>query len=168
MSSTIIPGVSEELGFMCIQSYKDEGLRFKFTGIATSSNGEVKHFLSCFAAVSLLQEENYKCFDDIYLNRSDGSTIKLDPAEVTALVMFEQDELLFQCADNMSISESQDAVDEEEYDTENWDGDAEEDNAMVIVEDKSLLEAENQSLRVVLTDACDKVLHYQNKIKNQH
>jgi hypothetical protein len=194
MSSTIIPGISEELGLEYLQSYNDEGLRFKFSGIATTcdvSFREVRQFRSCLEAVTLLQElhfSQYKCPDDIYLNRSNGTTIRLEPAEVEAIVRFEQDEEMFEMfqmyAEKMSrpgrqlAASQQEAMEEEEdeYNPDDWDGDAEADDFAEIVmrhnravmweEDPYLkLESENQELRILFADANHRCVNLQMQVE---
>jgi len=131
MSSTIVPGVSEQLGFEYIKSYLDESTsdsRF----IVDDNNSQTRQFFSngteaaAFIARSphIYMDINYSDFD-IYLNRY-NLELKITEDDLRSFCELETDEELYEnfrayadkMADRIDLEQEDHDSDEEEEDEE--------------------------------------------------
>jgi hypothetical protein len=122
-TTTIIPGVSAEVELEYLQSFNDEGLKYKFT-VSIHYGPPVKQFQNCTQAAQYIYEEPFVNPDSAFrtyiisLNKSDGGFITLKDEDVSALCAFEEDEELFEMfemfAEKMSRPGRVQALEEED------------------------------------------------------
>jgi hypothetical protein len=148
MSSTIIPGVSEQLAYEYLDSFNDEKIKYMFIVICLTCEKKNTRFTTCREAYDfrLLHDQGFNTeHNHIYLHQVDGKLTRLSEEEILSLVVFETDDQLYEMfkiyAEKMSRpgrvhfldqkfcdawNSYQECNEDEEYDIDDWDGDAEE------------------------------------------
>jgi hypothetical protein len=135
MSSTIIPGVSNELGVNYLMAFNTIDVKYMFTVSCSSEIWETPCFPTCFEAndyADTLSRE--KGFDrskvSIFLNQINGSRL-LSQDEVISLAAFETDDQLYSIfqmyAEKMSRPGRLEAREEQDEDEEDYEQDYEQD-----------------------------------------
>jgi hypothetical protein len=144
MSSTIIPGVSDQLAYEYLMSYNDSKVKYKFSVICGTCGKKNKRFSTCHEADSYADDLHHEGFDrrhtHIYLNQVNDKAWRLSEDEILSLVVVETDDqlamMLEMYAEKMSRpgrTESQEEYEDnasdddlDGYDIDGWDGDAQE------------------------------------------
>jgi len=173
MSSSIIPGVSDQLAYEYLMSYNDSKVKYMFSVICGTCGKKNQRFTTCHEAdsyVDLLHQEGFdRDHTHIYLNQFNGKALRLSDDEILSIVVAETDDQLAMMlelyAEKLSRPGrmySQEEYEEHEYDIDGWDGDAQ-DEDQVEVEDLDWkikiwdLENMNTKLEYDLFDAEHKI-----------
>lgn len=98
----LIKGVSQDLAKDYTESYKDPGLKYKFTVSAIFDfKRTFKQFVDCTAAAESVEfmigkPNNESNWYTIFLNRVDGSMVALEDFEIEELIRFEDNPVVFE------------------------------------------------------------------------
>jgi len=146
MSSTIIPGVSDQLAYEYLMSYNDSKVKYMFSVICGTCGKKNKRFSTCHEADSYADGLHQEGFDrdhtHIYLNQFNGVPWRLSKDEILSLVLVETDDQLAMMLElyaeklsrpgRMYSQEEYDenASDDDDYDIDDWDGDAQEEQVV--------------------------------------
>jgi hypothetical protein len=137
MSSSIIPGVSEQLAYEYLLSYNHEKVKYLYTVVCLENQQKNKEFSTCSESDCYVNDLiRAEWFDPtqihIYLQQVSGLR-RLNDEEILSLVLFETDDQLYQMfemyAEKMSrpgrvAARAAQEDEEDEYNPDNWDGDA--------------------------------------------
>jgi len=100
--SHLITGVSRELAKDYTETYKEAGLKYKFTVSAIFDfKRTFKQFVDCTAAAESVEfiigkPNNESNWYTIFLNRVDGSMVPLEDSEIEEFILFEDNPMAFE------------------------------------------------------------------------